>query len=185
MTVLTADVSHGLVYRTHQTGDCLSRVWYSPCDLYRYGLSREWDAAKPALLFVMLNPSTADEFRNDPTVARCESRARDLGFGGVMIANIFAFRATHPTDLKKAQAPEGPRNVAVLKEWCGTAGQIIASWGAHGGHHAQGRAVAARLPEKTYHLGITKHGHPRHPLYVRHAQHPVLWPASERYAGKA
>lgn len=159
----------------------MSRVWYSHCDAYRYGLSRAWDAALPSVLFVMLNPSTADEYRNDPTVARCETRARRLGFGGMMIANIFAFRATRPGDLKKAKAPVGPLCDDILRVWSGKAAMIVAAWGAHGTHHGRALEIARSLPDQTYHLGLTKDGHPRHPLYVSFDTQPAHWAPHTRY----
>ena len=181
MTDLPPALHDALVYRSHAAAGCVSQVWYSPCDLYRYGLSRVWDAAKPAILFVMLNPSTADEHRNDPTVARCETRARVMGFGGVMIANIFAFRATHPRDLKQADAPVGDHNDAVLAHWTDRAGMVVAAWGVHGGYQGQGASVARQIGGALHHLGLTKHGHPRHPLYVSLSTQPVAWRIADRY----
>lgn len=169
-----------MVVRSHDAGGCLSRVWYSPCDLYRYGLSRVWDATRPSLLFIMLNPSTADEHRNDPTVARCEERARRMGHGAMMIANIFAFRATKPADLKRAEAPVGRLNDAVLDCWSRAADSTIAAWGAHGTHRNRGAEVAAALPEHVHHLGLTQAGHPRHPLYVSFATAPQPWIGVDR-----
>lgn len=185
MSTLPCALHDGLVFRSHQAGECLSRVWYSPCSAYRYGLSRVWDDTLPSVLFVMLNPSTADEFRNDPTVARCETRARRMGFGAVMIANLFAFRATKPEDLKQAKDPCGPQNDAVLEAWAQAAGMIIAAWGVHGDHLNRCQAVAKTLPDQAFHLGLTKHGHPRHPLYVALAKYPDLWPRKDRYPGSA
>lgn len=182
MTDLPPAIADGLVHRVHRGEGCVSQVWYSPCDSYRYGLSRVWDVDRPALLFIMLNPSTADEHRNDPTVARCETRARRTGFGAVMIANIFAFRATRPSDLKRAAAATGGVNDAVLLHWTARAGMTIAAWGVHGGHLGRGPEVARRVAGPMYHLGLTKDGHPRHPLYVSFETGPVAWPAAARYA---
>ena len=181
MTDLPLKLQKALVYRAHEAGGCLSRVWYSRCDQYRYGLSRVWTPDAPALLFIMLNPSTADEHRNDPTVARCETRARSMGYGGVMIANIFAFRATRPQDLKLADAPIGDANEAVLANWTQRAGMTIAAWGVHGGHRNQAANVAQSLKGPLFHLGLTKDGHPRHPLYVSFATAPVEWQIEDRY----
>ena len=181
MTDLPTELHAALVHRTHQAEGCLSQVWYSQCGLYRFGLSRVWDDTKPALLFVMLNPSTADEYRNDPTVARCETRARAMEFGGVMVANLFAFRATRPQDLKQAHEPVGDRNDAVLAHWSARAGMTIAAWGVHGGHLGRGSAVARGWNRPLHHLGLTKQGHPRHPLYVPFATEPQEWHAGRRY----
>ena len=155
-----------------------STAEYSHCETYRYALTRTWDENASKLSFVMLNPSTADELRNDPTVERCERRARKLSFGAFRVVNIFAFRATSPKDLKKAKDPDGPLNDAALKiaiEW---SDQILAAWGAHGDHRDQGMRIADLLHGASvplFHLGLTKQGHPRHPLYVSYNQGPVPW----------
>lgn len=185
MTDLPDDLGRAMVSRSHEADGCLSRVWYSGCDRYRYGLSRVWDAARPSLLFIMLNPSTADEFRNDPTVARCEIRARRMGFGAMMVANLFAFRATRPADLKRAQHPVGDLNDAVLRHWADRADTTIAAWGVHGTLLDRARQVSVGLPAATRHLGLTKAGHPRHPLYVALDTEPAEWRPEERYAEDA
>lgn len=117
----------------------------------------------------MLNPSTADEHRNDPTIARCEARARRLGYGGVRIANLFAFRATRPADLRAAADPVGPENDALMAAWSQDAALTVAAWGVHGTYMQRDRAVRALLCGPLVHLGLTQAGHPRHPLYVRNA----------------
>jgi hypothetical protein len=181
MTDLPPALHDAMVHRAHEAEGCLSRVWYSRCDRYRYGLSRLWDATRPTVLFLMLNPSTADEHRNDPTVARCETRARAMGFGAVMIANIFAFRATRPVDLKRAETPIGELNDAVLGHWTTGAGMTVAAWGVHGGHQDRGRDVARNIGGGLHHLGLTKDGHPRHPLYVSFDTAPMEWAIADRY----
>lgn len=181
MKTLPKELNEALDHRSHEADGCVSRVWYSPCGDYRYGLARTWDVDRPSVLFLMLNPSTADEFRNDPTVARCETRARTMGFGTMLVANIFAFRATHPSDLKAADAPIGPLNDSVLVAWSSAASMTVAAWGVHGAHRGRAKELAAHLPDTTYHLGLTKAGHPRHPLYVAFATQPRLWRLEERY----
>jgi hypothetical protein len=126
----------------------------------------------------MLNPSTATEVQNDPTIHRCEQRARTLGFGGFCAVNIFAFRATNPRDMKICDDPEGPDNSAALQQASGWADLVIAAWGVHGAHRDQGRAMAMNLRARghqLYHLGLTKAGHPRHPLYLPYSARPALW----------
>ncbi|MDA8965892.1 DUF1643 domain-containing protein, partial [Pseudomonadales bacterium] len=83
---------------------------FSPCRTYRYALWRTWDKTEPYVLFLGLNPSTADETENDPTITRCIDFAKQLGFGGLCMANLFAFRATQPKDLKQAKDPVGDAN---------------------------------------------------------------------------
>ncbi len=98
-----------MLTRSHQKGDAASTALYSDCETYRYQLTRVWNAPGPRVLFVMLNPSTATEAQNDPTVERCERRARALGFGAFQVVNIFAFRATDPRVMRAASDPVGPR----------------------------------------------------------------------------
>ena len=124
----------------------------------------------------MLNPSTADEQANDPTIARCETRGRDWGFGGIEIVNLFAYRATDPKDLKKAKYPEGPENTTHLTKALDDAGLILAAWGVHGAHRGQDQKVLADLTNYDLHvLGLTKAGLPRHPLYVGYNVKPQPW----------
>lgn len=168
-----------MITRSHVKGDAPSTAVYSDCERYRYSLTRVWDPAGRRALFIMLNPSTATEVQNDPTVERCERRARVLGFGGFRVTNIFAWRETDPRAMRRAADPVGPENDAAILEGMGWADQAIAGWGAHGAHLDRGRAVEALLRatgQPLYHLGLTKQGHPKHPLYIAYAQQPELWP---------
>lgn len=167
-----------MISRSHTKGDAPSTAVYSDCELYRYSLTRVWDADGRRVVFVMLNPSTATEVQNDPTIHRCEQRARALGFGGFRAVNIFALRATDPRDMKAADDPEGPDNAATLVEAATWADTVIAAWGVHGAHRDQGMAIAAKLHaagHPLHHLGLTKAGHPRHPLYLPYSAQPQLW----------
>ena len=167
-----------MITRTHTKDDAPSTAVYSDCEHYRYALTRTWDAAGKRVLFVMLNPSKATEVQNDPTVERCERRARALGFGAFQVTNIFAWRDTDPFQMRKAADPVGPENDAVLIAGAAWADQIIAAWGTHGAHLDRGLRVE-RLLRQTgqplYTLGLSKHGHPKHPLYISYRQQPVLW----------
>lgn len=166
-----------MIVRTHHAHGTRSTALYSPCGLYRYALTRDWGPG-PRWLFVMLNPSTATEVRNDPTVERCERRARALGAGGFAVANLFAFRATDPRAMRAGADPVGPGNDAALADLAGRADAILCAWGAHGAHLGRGRAVAAGLRatgRPLLHLGLTACGEPRHPLYVRYAAQPAAW----------
>jgi hypothetical protein len=163
--------------RHHVKGDAASTATYSPCQTYRYLLTRRWSRGGLAL-FVMLNPSTATETRNDPTVERCERRARRMGFGGFGVVNIFALRATDPKALYHAADPVGPGNDEAILAATASADCIICGWGTHGALHDRGAAVRrlltrARLP--LWHLGLTRAGEPRHPLYVGYARQPEPW----------
>lgn len=171
-----------MITRTHTKGDAPSTAHYSDCERYRYALSRTWDTAGKHVLFVMLNPSTATEVQNDPTVERCERRARALGFGSFTVTNIFAWRDTDPRAMKAAADPVGPANDQTIKEACSDADQIIAAWGTHGAFLNRGAAVEALLRDHgkpIYHLGLSKAGHPKHPLYIAYTQQPELWIAPD------
>lgn len=167
-----------MITRTHTKGDAPSTAIYSDCERYRYSLTRVWDKNGRKALFVMLNPSTATEVQNDPTVERCERRARALGFGAFQVTNIFAWRDTDPRNMRAAADPVGPQNDRAISDGCVWADQIIAAWGTHGAHRDRGAAVETLLRntgEPLFHLGLTKAGHPKHPLYIAYTQQPELW----------
>ncbi|MEO0378938.1 MAG: DUF1643 domain-containing protein [Pseudomonadota bacterium] len=167
-----------MITRTHTKDDAPSTAVYSDCERYRYSLTRVWNDKGRRVLFVMLNPSTATEVQNDPTVERCERRARHLGFGAFQVTNIFAWRATDPRDMKAASDPVGPDNDAALRAGTQWADEIIAAWGTHGAHLDRGAAVASLLQgadAPLFHLGLSKEGHPKHPLYLPYAQEPLIW----------
>jgi hypothetical protein len=140
----------------------------SPCDRYRYALGRTWDMDLKPVLFVGLNPSTADATNDDPTIRRCTRYAKDWGHGGILMGNLFAIRATDPKDMLRALDPVGDRNDYWLRRLTDLSGRVVAAWGAHGGHRGRAQAVvdSGVLGSFTV-LGLTKDGHPRHPLYMR------------------
>lgn len=160
----------------------LSGIWsiaeYSDCEKYRYFLGRKWDDRK-ALAFIMLNPSTATEEQNDPTVARCERRARLNGYGGVQIYNLFAFRATDPKEMKEQDDPIGISNdmylEAAIKHCADGEIDIICGWGTHGSFLDRDSEVLEIFEDfavKPMALNWTKDGHPQHPLYVAYSAVP-------------
>lgn len=167
-----------MITREHQKGDAASTAIYSPCESYRYALTRVWQPGGRRALFVMLNPSTATEMQNDPTVERCERRARALGFGAFRVCNIFAWRATDPRDMRAASDPVGTGNDAAILDAADWADAIICAWGTHGAHLNRGPEVEAMLRttgRELSHLGLSKAGHPKHPLYIGYATQPVVW----------
>ncbi len=169
-----------MITRHHQKDDAASVAEYSDCEAFRYSLTRVWDAEGKRALFIMLNPSTATEVQNDPTVERCERRARALGFGAFRVLNIFAYRATDPRDMRAAPDPIGPLNDAAIQESLDWADQVICAWGTHGAHLDRGPQVEALLRASEtplFHLGLSKAGHPKHPLYIGYAVQPMAWPA--------
>ena len=169
-----------MITRTHIKDDAPSTATYSDCERYRYALTRTWDAGGKRVLFVMLNPSKATEVQNDPTVERCERRARALGFGAFQVTNIFAWRDTDPFQMRKAKDPIGPDNDAAIFAGVAWADQVIAAWGTHGAHMNRGPQMTTLLQgtgKPLYTLGLSKHGHPKHPLYISYSQQPILWTA--------
>lgn len=167
-----------MITRTHIKDDAPSTAIYSDCERYRYALTREWDTGGTKVHFVMLNPSTATEVQNDPTVERCERRARALGHGAFRVTNIFAWRDTDPKKMRKAIDPIGPANDATILDGVMWADQTICAWGTHGEHLMRGPQMETALratKAPLFHLGLTKAGHPKHPLYIAYTQTPVLW----------
>ncbi|MFD0859325.1 DUF1643 domain-containing protein [Roseovarius aquimarinus] len=167
-----------MIVRTHLKGDAASTAVYSDCERYRYALTRIWEEALGRIHFIMLNPSTATEMQNDPTVERCERRARALGYGAFRVSNIFAWRDTDPRKMRAAADPVGPANDAAILEGCAWAERNVAAWGTHGAHLDRGAEVLALLQgagAPLHHLGLTREGHPRHPLYVAYAHQPEPW----------
>lgn len=157
--------------------DTQSWATYSDCETYRYALTREWDSAERRLVYIMLNPSKATEAQNDPTIERCERRARALGFGSFRAVNLFALRETDPAVMRAHPAPEGPDNDAALQDAAQWGDVILCAWGVHGTHRGAGdhtaQLLAARHP--LWVLGLTKDGFPRHPLYLRYGLAPQPW----------
>jgi hypothetical protein len=105
---------------------------FSPCRTWRYRLSRRWLPAGPMIAFIGLNPSTADEVNDDPTVRRCIGFARRWGFGGMYMLNVFGYRSTKPQALRTAADPIGPRTDAVLRTTCRRSTMVVACWGVWG-----------------------------------------------------
>ena len=169
------------ITRNHRDGATRSSAVFSRCGLYRYALTRNWGEAGlrgRRVCFVMLNPSTADHRRNDPTIARCENRARDMGATGFRIVNLFAFRATDPRELRATPDPVGPGNDADIRRAARWADQVICAWGMHGGLHDRGREVRDLLHRQgiaLLHLGLTRGGAPRHPLYLPRHRQAIPW----------
>lgn len=150
---------------------------FSACRLYRYRLWRQWGEQPPAV-FVMLNPSTADEIDNDPTVERCERRARAMGYGGLRVANIFALRSTDPQALYGHADPVGQQNDSAILESVSGAGIVVCAWGGHGNLNGRGDAVLHLLRAagiEPHFLKLNGDGTPRHPLYVGYDVTPKPW----------
>lgn len=146
---------------------------FSDDEQYRYSLAIGWNPFKPLLIAICLNPSTATHLVNDPTVERMCRRAQKQGFGGFVMLNLFAYRATDPKDMKAQEDPVGPENDAVLLSWfmqAAVAGHtVMCGWGAHGDHQdrdVQVMNLMAHAGVKPVCLEVTANGKPKHPLYV-------------------
>ena len=142
---------------------------FSPCRTWRYTLERYWGPG-PHVLFILLNPSTADETYDDPTNRRGQSFARDWRMHGVVFCNLFAFRTPDPREMKSSEDPVGPENNYTILEQAARADKIVLAWGIHGTFRERDEEVLKLLQDRNYqcyHLGLTKHSHPKHPLYLR------------------
>jgi hypothetical protein len=144
----------------------------SKCRKYRFALWRTWDDSISYVMFVGLNPSTADENTDDPTLTRCINYAKSWGYGGICMANLFAFRATEPTFMKSVQDPVGSQNNRWLKRLASEAGLVVAAWGNDGSYLNRSKQVREFLPS-LHCLKINKSGEPAHPLYQKADLQPV------------
>ena len=148
----------------------------SPCRKYRYQLSRVWDKDLPLVVFLMLNPSTADEQDDDNTIRRCIGFARSWGYGGLLVGNLFGYRASDASELFNNSVAIGVDNQQWLIDM--TIGRtVICSWGAHPLAVDQARKILPIINGNCNisHLGLTKDGHPKHPLYLHSSCQPSKW----------
>ena len=151
---------------------------FSPCGAYRYSLTRGWDSGKPAVNFLMLNPSTADAEQDDPTVRRCLGFAKAWGFGVLYVTNLFALRATDPRALYKHPDPVGPDNDRCILKAAAGSKLVVAAWGVHGDHRQRAADVLRLLMEPgiaVHALKLTKAGSPCHPLYLPAKLTPTVY----------
>jgi hypothetical protein len=136
---------------------------------YRYLLWRTWSAYHPRIVFVLLNPSTADEQKNDPTIRRCMGFARAWNFGSLEVVNLFAYRSTDYRELFKVSDPIGAENNRFLMQAVARCSTVVLGWGTRGTFLNRDRQVISLLAWRNdlYCIGITRDGQPRHPLYVK------------------
>lgn len=151
---------------------------FSPDRKYRYRLAIKW-GSNPPVNFLMLNPSTADEVSNDPTVERCERRARQLGFGSVIITNLFAWRSTDPCQLYLPGDRVGPDNNDWIIDAATEAALVVCGWGRHGTYLGRGnfvRSILVLAEIQLYYLKLSSNtGQPWHPLYLPYSLQPTKW----------
>ncbi len=144
------------------------RVIFDKTRQYRYVLLRILNENLPSITFIMLNPSIADANKDDPTIRRIKGFANMWGYGVVFILNLFAYRSTSPSKLKKVLDPIGPMNDFYLDLIAGASDKIIVAWGTNGELHNRANIVLDSLPKKNklFCLEKTKNGFPKHPLYT-------------------
>lgn len=145
----------------------------SSCRQYRYELWRKW-GDKPYCAFIGLNPSTADENIDDPTIRRCVGFAKAWGYGGLCMVNLFAFRATKPEVMMAAADPIGPENNQHLQSLAERCDIFVAAWGKDGSFLNRDREVKLMLPPRIYFLKKNKDDSPAHPLYLKSDLKPEL-----------
>lgn len=163
-------------------GDDVAGAAFSNCERYRFELWRVWNDKRAQCMFIMLNPSTADEVKLDPTVTRCRNFAEGWGYGGLTVCNIFAWRATKPEDMKAQADPVGWVNDETIlvraMQFRDAGGIVIAAWSQHGKMMGRGEAVRAMLRKadvKLHYLRMGASGMPHHPLYLPAALTPTEW----------
>ncbi|MEE4296203.1 MAG: DUF1643 domain-containing protein [Wenzhouxiangella sp.] len=156
-------------------GKDLSGANFSRCRRYRYTLWRRWSDEGPQVMIIGLNPSTADAKHDDPTIRRCTRFARDWGGGGLVVVNLFAYRATYPSDLKAEPEPIGPRNDAWIRRMADQSQIVVAAWGNHGTWLDRADRVRRMLKERLSCLRLTAAGQPAHPLYLPARLFPKPW----------
>lgn len=152
----------------------------SSCGKYRYSLTRIWDISKSQVLFIMLNPSTADDKQDDPTIRRCINFAKLWGYGGIYVCNLFAFRTTNPKELLKTDNPFGDKNIWHIRRLVDRVDKVICAWG--------NRSILKKIlkgqneinlirfiGEKIYVIDLSKDGTPKHPLYLKSNLIPIRW----------
>ena len=139
---------------------------FSDCRKYRYALSRTWNGKKKTILFIGLNPSTADEKIDDPTIRRCINYAQNWGYGSLLMVNLFAYRATIPSELKNVKNPIGNDNDLHIIELSKKVDLSVAAWGNEGSLLNRDKEIKKILPNLMC-LKINKSGQPAHPLYQK------------------
>ena len=155
-----------------------SGATFSSCRRWRYLLWRRWDQARPAANFLMLNPSTADEVKLDPTCSRARDYAARWGYGALIVTNVFGWRATDPDDMKAAKDPVGPGNDAAIVQAAKESVLVVCAWGNHGGHLFRSREILGKLKANNislHTLRVNANGEPAHPLYLPGSLKPTSW----------
>lgn len=154
--------------------DMKREATFSSCQRYRYSLLREWSATQSKVLFVGLNPSTADAELDDPTIRRCIGFAKAWGFGGLYMGNLFAYRSTDPKGLLATSDAIGPDNDTVLLQLTQAASLVVAAWGNDGTLMDRAEQVKSLCGPLSI-LKLNRSGQPAHPLYLKGDLRPMPW----------
>ncbi|MFC4248309.1 DUF1643 domain-containing protein [Natribaculum luteum] len=137
----------------------------SPDEQYRYYLWREWDNSQPTVAWLMANPSTADGFSSDATINRVYGYSDRWGYGSFVVANLFAYRSSEPTDLDDVDDPVGPRNDEILQDVASKADLMVGAWGSPGDRYGRPKEVLQMLDINIHALTVLSSGNPGHPLF--------------------
>ena len=151
---------------------------FSSCRRWRYLLWRCWDASKPVANFLMLNPSTADELKLDPSCTRARNYAERWGYGALIVTNIFGWRSTDPAVLREVKDPVGRGNDAAIVSAAREAKLVVCAWGNHGLHLERAERVKDLLRREKIALNVLRMngaGQPAHPLYLPSSLAPTPW----------
>jgi hypothetical protein len=154
---------------------------FSACRRWRYLLWRRWDDSRPAANFLMLNPSTADEHRLDPSCTRARNYAERWGFGALIVTNLFGWRATDPGEMKAARDPVGRGNDAAILRAARASALVVCAWGNHGAHLGRASKVVDLLTANKIGLNVLRMnsaGEPAHPLYLPGSLQATSWTAA-------
>ncbi len=176
------------LFATNDSPPMKSGAVISECGLYRYRLWRVWEELQPIMVFVMQNPSTADANDDDPTIRKCIGFARKSSFGGIMVMNVFAYRATDEREMLNVADPIGPENEKHLlaARQCSLLTRLVVAWGNRFGpkkkslfRSAYCNAACILIGQGPCCLGTTKSGDPKHPLFVPYSAPLVRWHTPE------
>ena len=147
---------------------------FSECRRWRYLLWRQWDKALPVANFLMLNPSTADESKLDPTCSRARAYAEAWGYGALIVTNVFGWRSTDPKALLHVRDPVGKGNDAAILRAARESDLVVCAWGNHGASRTRRmRELLSGIPLNA--LKLTGAGEPGHPLYLKKSLRAAPW----------
>jgi hypothetical protein len=159
-----------------ETTEISKYAMLSPCLQYRFALSRAWKPNARVIGFILLNPSTADDKIDDPTVKKLIDFAKYNGFGGFLLANIFSLRSPDPKSLRAHRDPIGPSNDYWIQQVIRWSEQVICGWGNHGTYRQRGKEVKLLIPRaKRFVFGFNNGGQPTHPLYLSPTKRFLPW----------